>query len=231
MPKIYLSPAAHGRDNPCGYDSACGENIHCNLYIDELEPYLLACGFEVKRNPKDRTGDRLKEAIAESNAWGADLHYVAHTNAGGGSYSLLMVYDQGTAYGYAEKLAARRREIYAGNVKISVQPQWDELRLTAAPAVYDEMVFHDHAKDIAWFHEHLREMAEATAKAICDMFGAAFVDPYAKPAEPAPAPTPAPDGDVWYRVQVGAFREKANADRLCAELQGKGYAAFVKAGA
>ena len=123
--------------------------------------------FEVKRNPKDRTGDRLKEAIAESNAWGADLHYVAHTNAGGGSYSLLMVYDQGTAYGYAEKLAARRREIYAGSVKISVQPQWDELRLTAAPAVYDEMVFHDNAKDIAWFHEHLREMAEATAKAIC----------------------------------------------------------------
>ena len=31
MYKIYLSPAAHGRDNPCGYDSACGENIHCNL--------------------------------------------------------------------------------------------------------------------------------------------------------------------------------------------------------
>lgn len=159
MPKIYLSPAAHGNDNPCSYDSACGENIHCNLYMDELEPYLLACGFAVKRNPKDRTGDRLKEAIAESNAWGADLHYVAHTNAGGGAYSLLMVYDQGTAYGYAEKLAARRREIYAGNVKISVQPQWDELRLTAAPAVYDEMVFHDNAKDIAWFHEHLREMA------------------------------------------------------------------------
>ena len=104
-------------------------------------------------------------------------------------------------------------------MKISVQPQWDELRLTAAPALYDEMVFHDNAKDIAWFHEHLREMAEATAKAICDMFGAAFVDPYAKPAEPAPEPEP--DGDVWYRVQVGAFREKANADRLCAELQGK----------
>ena len=198
--------------------------------MDELVPYLLACGFEVKRNPKERTGDRLKEAIAESNAWGADLHYVAHTNAGGGSYSLLMVYDRGTAYGYAEKLAARRREIYAGNVKISVQPQWDELRLTAAPALYDEMVFHDNAKDIAWFHEHLREMAEFTARAICDMFGVKFVNPYAEPDEPAPKPTPESGGDVWYRVQVGAFREKANADRLCAELKEKGYSAYVKAG-
>ena len=77
-------------------------------------------------------------------------------------------------------------------------------------------------------------MLAVTAEALVEYgksLAAAFVDPYAKPAEPEPAPTPAPDGDVWYRVQVGAFREKANADRLCAELQGKGYAAFVKAGA
>ena len=216
MPKIYLSPAAHGHDNPCSFDSACGENIHCNLYMDELVPYLLACGFEVRRNPKERTGDRLKEAIAESNAWGADLHYVAHTNAGGGSYSLLMVYNTGTAYGYAEKLAAARKAVYSGNVKISVQPQWDELRLTTAPAIYDEMVFHDNAEQIAWFHGHLREMAEATAKAICDMFGMAFVDPYAA------------DAGV-YRVYADvAGREQAEA--LAQRLRGEGYAAGIEGG-
>ena len=146
-----------------------------------------------------------------------------------GSYSLLMVYDQGTAYGYAEKLAARRREIYAGNVKISVQPQWDELRLTAAPAVYDEMVFHDNAKDIAWFHEHLREMAEATAKAICDMFGAAFVDPYAKPAEPAP------DAGIRRGCLVPCagrgVPRKGQRRPAVRRAAGKGYSAFVKAGA
>ena len=235
MPKIYLSPAAHGRDNPCGYDSACGENIHCNLYMDELEPYLLACGFAVRRNPKDRTGDRLKEAFAESNAWGADLHYVAHTNAGGGDYSKIMVYNRDTAYGYAEKLIARRRELFDREgeswvAKITIEPQWAELKQTVAPVLYDEMVFHDNAEQIAWFHEHLREMAEFTARAICDMFGVKFVNPYAEPDEPAPKPTPESGGDVWYRVQVGAFREKANADRLCAELKEKGYSAFVKAG-
>ena len=31
-----------------------------------------------------------------------------------------------------------------------------------------------------------------------------------------------------YRVQVGAFANKANADRLCNELKSKGYSAFVK---
>lgn len=32
-----------------------------------------------------------------------------------------------------------------------------------------------------------------------------------------------------YKVQVGAFANKANADRLCNELKAKGYSAFVKA--
>lgn len=31
-----------------------------------------------------------------------------------------------------------------------------------------------------------------------------------------------------YKVQVGAFANKANADRLCNELKSKGYSAFVK---
>lgn len=182
--KIYLSPAAHGHDNPCSYSSACGENVHCNLYMDELEPYLQAAGFAVKRNPKDRTGGRLHEAIEESNAWGADLHYVAHTNAGGGSHSKLMVYSQGgKAYGYAETLAAQRRAYFAAQgkpwaVKLTVEPQWAELCQTAAPAIYDELVFHDHAEQISWFHGHLRGMAETTAKGICSMFGVGFADPY-----------------------------------------------------
>ena len=46
---------------------------------------------------------------------------------------------------------------------------------------------------------------------------------------PQPQPTPQPDdGTVTlYCVQVGAFANKANADRLCAELESKGYKPFV----
>lgn len=228
--KIYLSPAAHGHDNPCSYSKDCGENIHCNAYMDELEAYLTAAGFAVKRNPKDRTGDRLHEAIEEANAWGPDLYYIAHTNAGGGSYSKLMVYSQGSrAYGYAEALAAQRRTYFAAEgkswaVKVTVEPQWAELKQTAAPAVYDELVFHDHADQIAWFHGHLRGMAETTAKALCAALGTAFVDPYAEPEEPEEPEQPAAS---LYRVQAGAFREKANAEALAARLKADGYAATL----
>lgn len=174
MAKIYLSPAAHEHDNPCSYSSGCSENTHCNLYVDRLEKHLIACGFEVKRNPKDRTGDRLKEAIAESNAWGADLHYIAHTNAGGGSYSLLMVYDDGTAYTYAQMLAAMRRDIYDGSVKVNIAPQWAELSQTTAPAIYDETVFHDNLPSITWYHNNLDRIAENTCKAICKIFNVEY---------------------------------------------------------
>ena len=204
MAKIYLSPAAHGHDNPCSYSSGCSENTHCNLYVDRLEKHLIACGFEVKRNPKDRTGDRLKEAIAESNAWGADLHYIAHTNAGGGSYSLLMVYDDGISYTYAQMLAAKRREIYNGAEKVNIAPQWAELSQTTAPAIYDETVFHDDLSSITWYHNNLDRIAENTCKAICKMFDVEYKGL---------------DDMQGYYVKVGPFENETAARAFFEKLQ------------
>ena len=41
-------------------------------------------------------------------------------------------------------------------------------------------------------------------------------------------PSTPPSGDTWYKVQCGAFKDKANADKLCKELQNKGIDAFVR---
>ena len=43
-------------------------------------------------------------------------------------------------------------------------------------------------------------------------------------AEPTPE---IPTGIIYWKVQCGAYREKANADKLCTELQKKGFQAFV----
>lgn len=180
--KIYLSPAAHEHDNPCSFDRTdCGENIHCNIYADHLQEILIACGFDVKRNPKDRTGERLKEAIAEANQWGADFYYVCHTNGGGGAYSRLMVYDNGTGYTYAQKIAEREKVIYTNPIQITLNPELDEIRLTNAPCVYHEVVFHDNPDEITYFHHHFRDFALCTAKGICDIFGVDLADPPAAP--------------------------------------------------
>ena len=180
MPKIYLSPAAHAHDNPCSYDRKnCGENVHCNLYMDELEPYLRACGMDVKRASKANTGDGIRVSVREANDWGADLYYVAHTNAGGGCRNGIMIYSEDIRP-WAEKLRKRRLEVYPRRSNISINPNLYEINQTKAPCLYEELVFHDNLEDITWLHTHLREMAEATAKAFCDIFGVKFIDPYKK---------------------------------------------------
>lgn len=82
MPKVYLSPAYHYW-NPCAV-AGCDETTHNNLYLDVLEPYLAACGIQYKRGPRrtpksGEDGDALMlQAVRESDAWGADVHYVSH---------------------------------------------------------------------------------------------------------------------------------------------------------
>ena len=181
MAKIYLSPAAHATDNPCSYAKDCGENIHANLYMDELIPYLDACGFEWKRASKENRGQKIRESVAESNRWGADLHYTVHTNAANGKAqgSRPMVWPTGKGRHYAEIILKHRREIYPFPCSVRERTDLYELNSTKAVAVYEELVFHDNEEDATWLHTHMRELAAQTAKAFCEIFGVAFVDPYA----------------------------------------------------
>lgn len=67
--------------------------------MDELEPYLRACGMDVKRASKANTGDGIRISVKEANDWGADLYYVAHTNAGGGCRNGIMIYSEDSRRG------------------------------------------------------------------------------------------------------------------------------------
>ena len=57
------------------------------------------------------------------------------------------------------------------------------------------------------------------AQAICQFFRVPFVELDGGSIEQ-------PD-DGWYQVQVGAFKQKGNAERLRDELVGKGYEAII----
>ena len=186
MAKIYLSAAAHATDNrtqcPSTGSEQCSENTHCNLYMDRLQARLQELGFEVKRGDRSLTGSRaMTTRVAEANQWGADLYYVAHTNAGGGRYSMTMCYRNAASKAKAEVLHKYRQ-----SMKHLVRQRSDlyEINATAMPCLYDELFFHDNAEDCAWFHNGGMEiMAEETAQALCELCRVAY-----KPhTEPAPA--------------------------------------------
>ena len=175
--KIYLSAAAHKADNQTKCPSKCGENVHCKAYMDIVQRRLTDHGFEVKRGFQDLVGDAaLEKRVAEANAWGADLYYVAHTNAGGGRYTMTMCWDDEASKAKAAVIGKYRKSF--PNHKVVDRPDLYEIRKTTMPCLYDELFFHDNAEDCKKFHNGGMEvMAEETVQAICELEGVKYVAP------------------------------------------------------
>ena len=196
MKKVYLSAAAHAVDNKTKCPQACGENVHCKAYMDIVEKRLTELGVLVKRGFQNQTGDgALRNRVADANAWGADLYYVAHTNAGGGRYSMTMCWKDAASKAKATVVGKYRKWPYSHKVK--ARTDLYEIKATAMTCLYDELFFHDNAEDCAWFHKGgMAQMAEETVQAICELLEVAYLPPAEeKPQEEKPADIPAA-GDV-----------------------------------
>lgn len=194
MPKVYLSPAMH-RQNECCYPrldgKQCYEALENNEYIDVLEPVLNRCGIETKRGYRripmnNDDGDKImKQNVAESNAWHADVHYISHTNGADGTVKgYHPIYFTGSTKGkkLAEIMVKYRKQIYPYSVVLNNRTDLYELKNTNAVAFYEEHVFHDNLEDATWFHTHMNEIAESAAKGLCEYFGIPYVAPAATPS-------------------------------------------------
>lgn len=197
MPKVYLSPAMH-RQNECCYPrpdgKQCYEALENNEYIDILEPVLNRCGIETKRGYRrtpmnNEDGDKImRQNVAESNAWPADVHYISHTNGANGTVKgYRPIYFTGSTKGkkLAEIMVKYRKQIYPYSVVLNNRTDLYELKNTNAVAFYEEHVFHDNLEDATWFHTHMNEIAESAAKGLCEYFGIPYIAPAATPSTPA----------------------------------------------
>lgn len=218
--KIYLSPS-----NQEGNLYAAGntnEMEQCNRIADAAKIALERCGFEVKKAAK---GQEMSKSIQESNRWGADLHMPIHTNAGGGGGTVVFVYQKTTEnLAMAEPVYQAVQSVTPGKTDYGVRsfPELAELNSTAAIAVYVEVDFHDDKEIAKWLIGHPQEVGEAIAKGVCQ----AYQVTYRAPSTTSTGTT-AP-GKTFYRIQVGAFSEKANAQAFLKKVQQAGFTnAFI----
>ncbi len=174
MAKIYLSAAAHATDNTTKCPTDCGENIHCNAYMDVVERRLKAHGIQVKRGDARLTGSQaMTVRVAEANRWGADIYYVAHTNAGGGRYSLTLCYPDKASKNRANVIHKYRKCVKSHKVRTTGELY--EINATAMPCLYDELFFHDNQADCRWFHSGgMEALAEETVAALCELVGVKY---------------------------------------------------------
>ena len=182
MPKVYISPSVQTY-NLCDYGD--NEKDHCQLYADILQRFFDASGIEYKRN-YDKT---FQQAVVESNEYNPDIHYACHTNAFDGKtkYSVLLVYNtdqQNPAYICAQDIKKYRETIYPNPVFVNPNTSLYEIRYSANPCVYDEIVFHDNIDDATLFHVRMQSFAEQTTRGFCEYFNIPFVFPEGVGLEP-----------------------------------------------
>lgn len=216
--KIYLSPenrpAPHGPY--AGYPGVYEHDVCCEI-AEYYKAALERCGFEVKIAEPGRSIRSGETRQAYANKHGYDLYSTIHTNAGGGTGpTCLYAGDVGSdsyhanlmAYEELCKLYPSKRGIVDGN-------GYAENNQTKMVSIYPEIAFHDNPQDAKFLVENKEAIGEALCKAVCRFFAVAYREPQ--------APT-----KNLYRVQVGAFADKTNAERMAQELRDKGYSTVIK---
>ena len=222
--KIYISPSDQ-TENRYAWGNT-NEHAQCQRIAEAEAAALRRSGVEVKLAA---FGTTMAQRCAESDAWRADIHNCVHTNAFNGKVMGTRMFCYaipGKGYDACKAVFAELAPLSPGTSENIQKASYYEVRVPNAPSVYCECEFHDTAEGAKWIAEHTTDIGEAIAKGLCKYLGVKYVpakQETPKPAEPA-------QSDTLYRVQVGAFAVRANADRMLEKLKAAGFAGFVVKG-
>ena len=214
--KIFLSPSDQ-TNNRYAYGNT-SEAIQCGKIAVALEEALTRCGFAVRLQHYQT----MDAKCANADAWGADLYIPIHTNACNGNVSGTRIY----TYDYTGEGRKAGLCFYHNlapltpgkSDNISADASLYEIRKPAAPTVYCECEFHDVPETARWIITHTKTIAEAICKGVCEYFGI----PYESPNDEAPKT------ETLYHVQVGAFKDRKNAEKMLESVKSCGFNAFIK---
>ena len=216
--KVYVSPSSQ-TDNKYAVGNT-NEAVQCRKIAVSLVEALERCGFDAMTNT---TGD-MYQRTAESNKWGAGLHLPIHTNAYNKKVQGTRIYcynTTGKGYKASKAIMATLKPITPGTSdSINARTNLYEINNAKAPVAYIEVAFHDNAEEAQWIIDNTVQIAEAICRGVCDYYGVEYVAPVVEAPEPEKT-------DVLYRVQVGAYSKKANAEDMKKKLKADGYDAII----
>ncbi len=222
--KVFIS-VGHGGLDPGAVANGLKEK-DVNLAIS-LECYKVLSRHGVDVAMSRTTDEDDKDKIKECNAFAPELAVDIHNNAGGGDGCEIYHYSGG---GTSKMLAQNvLNEIVAigqnsRGLKTKLNSSGSDyfafIRETVAPAIIVECAFLDNAKDVQIIDTEAEQktMGVAIAKGILKTLGIAYVE------EKKPEAT---GSGKLYRVQVGAYSVKANAEAMQKKLKADGYDAII----
>ena len=217
--KVFISAGHGGSDPGAVADSFKEKDLNLSIAIacrDVLEKH----GVEVRMSRVKDENDPLGDEIRECNVYGPDLAVSIHNNAGGGDGAEVFYhYGGGMSKALAENVlaeivrvgqnsrGAKTRKNSAG------KDYYGFIRETSCPAVIVECAFVDNATDrqILATEAKRKSMGVAIAKGILKSIGVAYQG----------------ERGTLYRVQVGAYLVKANAEAMQKKIKAVGFDAFI----
>ena len=214
MKKIYLSPSEQP-DNRYAYGNTNEKAVCCEIAA-YTEAALKRNGFEVITGTSTSLGTRCSEA----DKWGADIYIPIHTNAYNGKVSGTRMFCyrlSGEGYKACKAIYDVLAPITPGKSEnITANPGLYEVKTPKAPTVYIEVDFHDVPDIAKWLIENTKRIGEAICKGVCYHYGMTYKAEEQK------------ETGKLYRVQVGAYSKKPNAEALLAKLKKAGFDGYIK---
>ena len=230
LPKIVLDPGhselVKGKQSPDG----TYKEFEFNLDIANRMKKMLSeypCEPLIVDYSHENPSVELSELIKKINATNGDLLISLHSNAFGTGWNdakgweIYTYKNTGESRQLAERIHAESKSLGFVDRGIKDGSMFAVIRDTTMPAVLIETGFHTNKEDIAKLKDHAfrDKIDEAYVKGILNHLGIKFIES-----------SPVNTEKVIYRVQVGAFSVKDNADKMVAKLKADGYNAFIVEG-
>jgi N-acetylmuramoyl-L-alanine amidase len=215
MAKVFLD-AGHGGKDPGALGSGLMEkniNLAVTLKVGEI---LTNHGVVVAYSRTTDTFLELSERASLANQFEADVFVSLHCNAFGDPAAKgVETYSYINSTNGAKLAKSIQDSIISSGVytrdRGTKTANFAVLRLTKMPAALVEMGFITNKDDAFILINRQQELALAIAKGILSYLGIAYQE----------------KTTTLYRVQVGAFRIKNNADNIANELRQKGYETYI----
>lgn len=199
---------------------------YIETYLKEYDGYAL---LRLDDSDDGKDDVPLENRVSAANKWGADFYLSVHHNAGanrtsaGGICAFTHPQSSATSVQWRDALydcLIKHTGLKGNRATPKTTGDFYVLRKTTMPAVLLELGFMDSTVDVPIIltNEFAQKCARAIVEVIVERAGL---------KKKTASSTPAQETGALYKVQLGAFSKKANAEALAAELEKKGYQAYI----
>ena len=219
MPKVFIGVGHGGTDPGAVSNNTKEKDLNLSIAL-ACRDVLARHGVSVGMSRIKDEDDNISEEIRECNAYSPNLAVDIHNNAGGGDGAeVFHSYLGGEGKTLAENILAEivKTGQNSRGCKIRKNTNGKDyyafIRNTSCPAVIVECAFVDNSTDLKILATEgdRQKMGEAIAKGILKALGMEFQA----------------ETSTIYRVQVGAYKVKANAEAMLKNIKEAGFDAFI----